>query len=76
MTLAEADKKRLEDFEKELKELLRKYDAEIETEERGEHGYARGVEHIVVNFNAKYDKKGEPLNTFCDLDLGRCIYPD
>jgi len=60
-------------FKKDLDELLRKYDAEIGVEERGTIHYERGLEDIIVYIQAKYDKDGNCIAEWAEVNLGRNI---
>jgi len=62
---------RKKEFEKELKELLKKYSAELEIEEV-QCGYYGNDSQICVTFNGYKDEKDE-WHDWCELKLGRWI---
>lgn len=61
---------RVKDFEKELKELLKKYDAEIEIEQCGYYGECA---EIVVNFSGCYKGELKDWVEYKTVNFGRYI---
>jgi hypothetical protein len=66
---------RKQEFEKDLKELLAKHDAEISLEEENSHGWERGPERMVVTMMNKFDENG-CTHEYAELILGRYASKD
>ena len=64
----------MEEFERDLKELLKKWDAEIDLEETY-RGYSGSTYTIQATINAIYED-GECLREFKQIDLGTFIDKD
>jgi hypothetical protein len=65
---------RQKEFESDLKELLKKYDAEIELQEVNSHNYMRGEDRMIAYLKSKYDNEGNCIEEWTEINLGRCLF--
>jgi hypothetical protein len=66
---------RIKEFEKDLKELLAKHDAEISLEEEPHRPWMRGEDRMVVTMMNKFDDL-ECTHEYAELILGRYVSKD
>jgi len=59
------------EFTAELCELLKKWDAEIQTEDFG-RGYNQDI-RMTVSIPGKWDGDGETIREYADIELGTCF---
>lgn len=65
----------IKNFTRDIKELLKKYNAEISLEETTQnYGYVRGDEEIIISIPNKWNEEGELIQDYIEFSLGRKIY--